>query len=497
MDLLIIAVYCFFLTFILSYSISQFSLALVFIKRKGEREMPGAFAAMAPKPYVTIQLPLFNEKYVAERLIRSVVALEYPKDKLEIQLLDDSTDETVEVVRALVEELQGEGFLIEHIQRPNRVDYKAGALQYGLERCKGEFVAIFDADFLPDPKFLEYSLPHFEKAQVGVVQTRWAHINENYSLLTKLQSYALNAHFTVEQTGRNLNGHFINFNGTAGIWRKECIADAGGWQGDTLTEDLDLSYRAQLRKWKFVFLQDVESPAELPAEMNALKSQQYRWAKGAAECVVKNLKKVFVAPHLTLGTKVNAFFHLMNSFIWVCLLLSGLLLVPFLYVANKQAGYEGFMPFLVVYHFAFFALLLFYTQANATVSLRSGKDYLKFFISYPAFLSLSMGLALHNAIGVFKGYLGIRSAFVRTPKFNILNKRDGIEGKTYVKFKLDFVTVLEVLCFLYFCFGIYYAAMHENYLALPFILMQALGFATVLVYSFLHFRRANGQSSGR
>lgn len=452
--------------------------------------MPGALSDTDVKPHVTIQLPLFNEKYVAERLIRSVVAFEYPKDKLEIQILDDSTDETIDVVQTLVEALKREGFLIEHIQRPNRVDYKAGALQYGLERCKGEFVAIFDADFLPDPKFLEYALPHFERPEVGVVQTRWSHINENYSLLTKLQSYALNAHFTVEQTGRNLNNHFINFNGTAGIWRKECIADAGGWQGDTLTEDLDLSYRAQLKKWKFVFLQDVESPAELPAEMNALKSQQYRWAKGAAECVVKNLRKVFVSSHLSLGTKVNAFFHLMNSFIWVCLLLSGLLLLPFLYVANKQAGYEGFMPFLAVYHFAFFALLLFYTQANAMVSLKSGKDYLKFFVSYPAFLSLSMGLALHNAIGVFKGYLGIRSAFVRTPKFNILNKKDGIEGKAYVKLRLDFVTVLEVLCFLYFSYGIYYALMHENYLALPFILMQALGFATVLIYSFLHFRRA-------
>lgn len=442
-------------------------------------------------PRVTVQLPLYNEKYVAERLIRCVAAFDYPKELLEIQVLDDSTDDTVGIVQQVVAEFQEQGFDVVHVRRPERTDYKAGALQYGMECCKGEFIAIFDADFLPDSKFLQYALPHFKNEAVGVVQTRWGHINENYSALTKLQSYALNAHFTVEQTGRNLNGHFINFNGTAGIWRRTCIEDAGGWQGDTLTEDLDLSYRAQLKQWKFVFLQDVTSPAELPAEMNALKSQQYRWAKGAAECVVKNLGKVFGASHLTLGTKINAFFHLMNSFVWVCLFISGLLLLPFLHVANKGVGFEGFMPFLVVYHFAFFALLLFYTSANASVSLKSKKDFFRFFISYPAFLSLSMGLALHNAIGVVKGYMGLKSAFVRTPKFNILSKKDGIGGKSYVKLKLDFVTVLEVLCLAYFSYGVYYAALHENYLALPFVLMQAMGFATVLLYSFLHFRRAN------
>lgn len=492
MGALIIGIYCLFHTFILAYSISQLYLAFVYRKReKGQRQ--NAFEPdPINRPVVTIQLPIFNEKYVVERLLKATTSIRYPKEKLEIQVLDDSTDETKELTKKLVAEYADQGFRIFHITRPDRKDFKAGALQYGMERCAGEFIAIFDADFVPRSDFLERTLPHFSEPNVGVVQSRWAHLNEDYSLLTKLQSYALNAHFTIEQTGRSLEGHFINFNGTAGIWRKTTIEDAGGWEGDTLTEDLDLSYRAQLKKWRFVYLQDLESPAELPAEMNALKSQQYRWAKGAAECVTKNLSRVFRASHLKMKNKLFAFFHLMNSFIWVCLLCSGMLLIPFLYSVENLEGGQAFLGALWVYHVSFFALLFFYATANASISLKSPKDYFKFVLSYPAFLSLSMGLSLHNAKGVILGYLGVKSAFVRTPKFNIINKGDNIKGKQYVSFKLSLISLLEIICFGYFCWGAWITFQMKNFVAMPFMVMQAFGFATVIYYSIAHSLKAKG-----
>lgn len=490
MGVLVITIYCFFHTFILAYSVSQLHLAFVYRNWKKGRTKPPQPSTLANLPVVTIQLPIFNEKYVVERLLKATSSIRYPKEKLEIQVLDDSTDETKELTKKLVAQYVSQGFRMAHITRPDRKDFKAGALQYGMERCCGDFIAIFDADFVPRPDFLERTLPHFSNPDVGVVQSRWAHLNEDYSLLTKLQSYALNAHFTIEQTGRSLEGHFINFNGTAGIWRKTTIEDAGGWEGDTLTEDLDLSYRAQLKKWRFVYLQDLESPAELPAEMNALKSQQYRWAKGAAECVTKNLPRVFRASHLKMKNKLFAFFHLMNSFIWVCLLCSGMLLIPFLHSIENLENGSPLLSVLWVYHISFFALLFFYTTANSSLSLKSQKDYLKFFLSYPAFLSLSMGLSLHNAKGVILGYLGVKSAFVRTPKFNIVSRNDGIKGKQYVSFKLSFISLLEVICLGYFCWGTWITFQMANFVAMPFMVMQAFGFATVIYYSIAHSLKA-------
>ena len=492
MDLVIILAYCFFLTFILAYSISQFNLALVYLRVRKLRHAH-VFSELNHLPRVTVQLPIYNEKYVVERLIRKVAALDYPRALLEIQVLDDSTDETTGIIESLLPELESQGVDIKHIRRPDRVGFKAGALKYGTSICSGEFIAIFDADFLPEKDFLNKTLPYFENERVGVVQSRWGHLNEDYSLLTKLQSYALNAHFTVEQKGRNANGHFINFNGTAGIWRKATIEDAGGWEGDTLTEDLDLSYRAQAGGWKFVYLQDLVSPAELPAEMNALKSQQYRWAKGAAECVRKNLGKVFRSPTISTKTKLHAFFHLMNSFVWVCVLFSGLLLLPFLQAVNSSSTYGDMLGAVGVYHFTFFALLLFYTVANYSVGFKSRAGLVTFLLSYPAFLSLSMGLSLHNAFGVIKGYLGIKSSFVRTPKFNILKRDGGFDGKSYVKLELSFTTFLEFACLLYFSYGMYYSWVHENYVAFPFLLMQAIGFAIVLIYPVIHYTRSRRQ----
>ena len=290
LEIIIICVYSIALILIFMYALAQLNLLFNYIKsQKTSKNSPEFDFSNADEiPYVTIQLPVFNEIYVMDRLLKNIVLLDYPKDKLEIQVLDDSTDESVESTAILIETLQEKGFDIQHIQRTNREGFKAGALKEGLVNAKGEYIAIFDADFLPQTDWLKRTIPFFRDEAVGVVQTRWGHINRNYSVLTRIQAFALDAHFTLEQVGRNSKGHFINFNGTAGVWRKTCIIDAGNWEGDTLTEDLDLSYRAQLKNWKFKYLEDVETPAELPVAISAARSQQFRWNKGGAE----NFRKI-------------------------------------------------------------------------------------------------------------------------------------------------------------------------------------------------------------
>jgi cellulose synthase/poly-beta-1,6-N-acetylglucosamine synthase-like glycosyltransferase len=307
----IIGIYVLLLAFIFAYSLVQLNLLLKYLSSRKRRQNLDAEIMPADQslwPLVTVQLPVYNELYVVERLIDSAVALNYPKEKLEIQVLDDSTDESFELAANKVQHYQLLGFNIKHIKRSERTGYKAGALAYGLEIAEGEFCAIFDADFVPDPDFLIKTLPHFANKEVGMVQSRWEHLNREYSLLTRLQAFALDAHFTVEQGGRNAGNHFINFNGTAGIWRVKAINDSGGWSADTLTEDLDLSYRAQLKGWKFIFLESLGSPAELPAAMNALKTQQYRWNKGAAECARKNLGKVLSSANCNRSIKSSRIF---------------------------------------------------------------------------------------------------------------------------------------------------------------------------------------------
>ena len=292
MEWLIIVGYGFSLLVICIFSLGQFNLAWHY--RKHQKQLKNEEnTSLEEFPHVTVQLPIYNEKYVIERLIDAVAAFDYPKDKLEIQVLDDSNDETIEIVAKKVASYQKAGIDIQQVQRPERKGFKAGALQYGMEHAKGEFIAIFDADFLPPKDFLKSTLTSFNDPKVGMVQTRWGHLNQDYSLLTRVQAFGLNAHFTIEQKGRLNAGSFINFNGTGGVWRKTCIVDAGGWHHDTLTEDLDLSYRAQLKDWKFDYLEDVLSPAELPVLMPAVKSQQYRWNKGAAETARKNLGKIW------------------------------------------------------------------------------------------------------------------------------------------------------------------------------------------------------------
>ena len=489
MELVLIIIYGLTLSFIFLYSIVQLNLVINYL-RKNKNDPKPPQIPQKNLPFVTVQLPLYNERYVVNRLIDTIAKFDYPKDKFEIQILDDSTDETVAIVAKKVAQYKSLGFNIYQHRRKVRNGYKAGALKEGMEICQGEFIAIFDADFLPDPAFLKKTIPHFKDQKVGVVQSKWEHINKNYSLLTKLQAFGLDAHFTVEQTGRNRGNHFINFNGTAGIWRKSCIKDSGGWEADTLTEDLDLSYRAQLKHWKFKYLEDLGSPAELPAAMNALKTQQFRWTKGAAECTRKNLLKVLKSKAFPFNTKLHALFHLMNSSIFICIVLLAVLSIPMLIIKNNFVEYT-----LLFKLGGFFISSVLFLSIYYFVSLSSGyenklKAFAHFIFLFPLFLSVSMGLSLHNAVAVVEGYTGKKSPFIRTPKFNILENKDSWQKNKYLVSSVSFLTVLEFLMTLYFFGGILSAFYYQDFVLIPFHIMLFLGFGYVTFYSLLHSRKA-------
>ncbi len=487
----VLIIYAIALIFIFCYSIIQLNLVVTY-KRKRKihtADINNNLPSLKKEelPIVTIQLPVFNELYVVERLLECIVKLEYPKEKLEIQVLDDSTDETTQIIKNKINELAYTEIDIKLIRRSKRVGFKAGALKYGLEIAKGEFIAIFDADFLPSKDFLLKTIPHFHKTEkIGVVQTRWEHINREYSILTKLQAFGLDAHFTVEQVGRNIGGHFINFNGTAGVWRKECILDAGNWEADTLTEDLDLSYRAQMKGWKFVFLEEVESPAELPATMNALKSQQFRWTKGAAETAMKNLKRVFQTK-LPFGTKIHAFFHLLNSSIFICVLLSALLSIPVLLIKNESPEFNILFKIASMFLVSFFTLASYYYVSFFRFKEFSIKDLFQFLGTFPLFLSLSMGLSLHNAIAVVEGYIGKKTPFIRTPKFNLTNDQEESWKKNiYRAKKINPMTIIEALLALYFTIGIILGIYYNDYGLMLFHGMLVFGYTNIVFYSIKH-----------
>lgn len=484
---IVIAVYVFCLLFIFAYSLVQLSLVMNYKRYRKQHDAVDdrVYDLNQPDlPRVTIQLPVFNERYVVERLIDAVCALQYPKDRLHIQVLDDSTDESKELAAARIAEWQKRGVHIEHVLRPDRKGFKAGALAYGLEKVTGEYIAIFDADFVPEPDFLLRTLPPFEDDRVGMVQTRWEHLNRDYSLLTRLQAFALDAHFSVEQGGRNAGGHFINFNGTAGVWRKTTIADAGGWSDDTLTEDLDLSYRAQLKGWRFVFLEATGSPAELPAVMSALKTQQFRWNKGAAECARKNLGKVLRNKNLPISTKVHAFFHLMNSGIFIAVLGCVLLSVPVLWIKHTHPLVDALFPVGSVFLISLLILAVFYYRAIQRQHLRGVKE--NFGLTFPLFLSMSMGLAFHNGMAVLEGYFGRKSPFLRTPKQGVQHRDDSWMGKAYLESVLNPQTLMEVLLTFYFAAAIVLCFHLGDYALLPLFVLLFAGFAGVSGYSVWH-----------
>lgn len=437
-------------------------------------------------PFVTIQLPIFNEKYVIERLIDRICALDYPKDKFEVHVLDDSNDETVDVVAKKVAYYKTLGFHIDHIQREKREGFKAGALRDGMQFVKGEFIAIFDADFLPEINFLKQTIPHFSDPEVGVVQTKWAHINENYSLITRMQAFQLNVHFTVEQQGRESGKYLLQFNGTAGIWRKQTIYEAGGWEADTLTEDLDLSYRAQLKGWKINFLEEVSSPAELPAEMNGLKSQQFRWMKGGAETAKKILPTIWKSD-ISMIKKIHATSHLMSSSVFLFVFMLGVFSVPIVFLALPVNFNINFLAFFLI---GLFSIIVVYFVANVSpghsLEKISYRKLLKFVLLFPIFLALSMGLSLHNSVAVIQGLIGKKSPFVRTPKLGIKTISDKINKSNYLRYKISVVTILEGLLACYFLFGLISGIYVDNSSFLLFHFLLFLGYGIIFFYSLKH-----------
>lgn len=440
-------------------------------------------------PFVTVQLPIYNEMYVIERLIDAVAEFDYPKDRFEIHILDDSNDETLDIVATKVAEYRAKGFQIAQVTREVRQGFKAGALRDGMEAAKGEFMAIFDADFVPNKDFLLRTLPFFQDEKIGVVQTRWEHINEDYSLITRLQALQLNVHFTVEQVGRMNGDHMLQFNGTAGVWRRKTIEDAGGWEADTLTEDLDLSIRAQLKGYKIRFLENVGSPAELPAEMNSFKSQQFRWMKGGAETAKKMLPTVWRSD-LPLNHKIHATSHLLASSVFLFVFITGVSSVPLLFFLGDLIELGFSKHFFAYFLVGLLSIIAIYYVANIQSPANQEKDFgkavRKFLVLFPLFLALSMGLALHNSIAVLQGYWGKKSPFVRTPKFNINTIKDSFVKRNYLSKKLTWTTIGEGLLSIYFMAAVGGAFYVQNTTFVFFHLMLALGYGAIFWYSLRH-----------
>jgi cellulose synthase/poly-beta-1,6-N-acetylglucosamine synthase-like glycosyltransferase len=467
------------LTLLFFFGSSGFVMIYEYFKHRNKQEEK--LPELNEFPPVTIQLPLYNERYVAERVIEATCNIAYLPENLEIQVLDDSTDDTVDVVAEVVKKYQEKGFDIKHIHRKNRQGYKAGALKEGLAVARGEFVAIFDADFIPKPDFLLKTLPYFlSNPKIGMVQTRWEHLNSEYSLLTRTQAMALDGHFVIEQNVRNKAGFFINFNGTGGIWRKECIIDAGNWEADTLTEDLDLSYRAQLKGWKFKFLNRVTSPAELPSEINALKSQQFRWTKGAVETARKILPKVWKS-NLPLGKKIHSTFHLTSNIVFPFILLAGILNVPLIFIKH-QGGYENYFTIMGVFVFAFIGSFLFYLYSQKDIY----PDWQRRIFLFPLFMAGSMGFAVNNTKAVFEGLIRKKSEFVRTPKYKITDKKESWAGKHYTPVKVSFTVILEAVLALYCFFGVVSSIYFLEIAAVPFQLLFSIGYGLVAYLSLKH-----------
>lgn len=489
LEYIIIIIYTICLLLIFMYALAQLNLLFNYLKYRNKVDDSPKFDFNNPEeiPFVTIQLPVYNELYVMKRLLKNIAKIDYPTEKLEIQVLDDSTDESVLTTAIQVKKIKALGIDIQHIQRTNRQGFKAGALKEGLKTAKGEFIAIFDADFLPKADWLRQTIPYFKDAQLGVVQTKWSHINRNYSTLTKIQAFALDAHFTLEQVGRNSKGHFINFNGTAGVWRKECIYDAGNWEGDTLTEDLDLSYRAQFRNWKFKYLERVETPAELPVVISAARSQQFRWNKGGAENFQKMIKRILRNKNSSFRTKIHSVLHLLNSTMFTCIFLVSVLSIPMLYIKNEYAHLKPYfysMSFFVVSSLIFFVCYWFmYKKIYGS----GFKNFIIYIGAFLTFFSIAMGFSLHNTIAVLEGHFGKKSEFVRTPKFNIKNIKDGWKNNIYIKKRPSVHVILEGILALYFVFGMYSAFIvgdqGGDFGLFPFHFMLFVGYSYVFFKS--------------
>ena len=466
------------------YTLNFHYLSFQCLRNLRHKKNPCKVSDRGSLPLITIQLPLFNEKYVAARLIDAVCKLDYPIEKLQIQILDDSDDETTAIIRVIVNDYKLKGFDITHIQRRNRSGYKAGALKIGTQCAKGEFIAIFDADFIPESDFLKNAVLNFSEPKLGFVQCRWGHVNETYSTLTEAQAISLDLHFLVEQKAKSFSHLFMSFNGTAGIWRRSCIEDAGGWHANTLVEDLDLSYRAQLKGWKSLFLEDVVVYAELPIQMNAAKRQQFRWAKGSIQLALKLLPKVILQKRIPIDTKIQAFIQLTRHLVHALFLVQ-FLIFPILLAFGYELFGVGWAPLIGILIYIFTGPLSY-----LYVIRKIWKDKWKTKARQYLFLILfSAGISVNNTVAIFDALLHNKSEFLRTPKFGILKKQQGWKNNSYV---LPFTktSLLELFFGLYGCIALFVSIFSDNPIFLPLIAIQTIGFIYVAYLGILHSYRS-------
>ncbi|NWJ42712.1 glycosyltransferase [Marine Group I thaumarchaeote] len=468
---------------IIAYTCNFYYLAFLSGRRKENQD-----TISIGEPTVTIHLPIYNEKYVTKRLINSVCDLDYPKEKMCIMVLDDSDDNTTEQIAELVENYKGKGFDISHVRRGTRQGYKAGALKYAMKYTKSEFVAIFDADFIPPKWYLKRAIPYFAKPNIGFVQCRWGHVNENYSALTQAQALSLDFHFLVEQRAKSNSHLFMNFNGTAGIWRKECIEDSGGWHTATLVEDLDLSYRAQMKGWKCLFIPDIVVNAELPVQMNGAKRQQFRWAKGSIQCAIKLLGGILLKRKITIDAKLQAFVQLTRHIVFPLMLIQFLAL-PILLASNVNLYIVSFLPVVtLVTYVAMGPGAYLFIIRNMYDKNRKEKA-----IAMPYLIIYSMGMAVNNTIAVIDAMVGKKSEFLRTPKYGIVKNTDDWRTKAY-NLPFSKTTLLELFFGIYGIMAILIAIYSRNPIWVPIIALQTMGFLYIACMSFSHTRFKRGNS---
>ena len=479
-DYVILIIYFAILATLAVYGAYRIKQVIDFWRYRKFVPQPAGRFAEADLPRITVQLPLFNELYVVERLVKAVTEIDYPREKLEIQVLDDSTDETINVAKAVVAKYAAQGFDIQYIHRFDRTGFKAGALENGNKTAKGELFAIFDADFVPKPDCLRKLVDYFTDPMVGCAQMRWSHINGRYNLLTRLQTIMLDGHFVVEQTTRNRTGGFFNFNGTAGIWRRKAIDTSGGWQHDTLTEDTDLSFRAQLMGWKFVYLLDEEAPAEIPVEINAFKAQQRRWAKGVMQVGLKLYPRIWLAP-LPLRVKLEMFFRLTGNISYPLMIVASFLQFPLLLVRYNQPFYHLMILDLPLLIFSSISVVLFYGSAVWYLDQKRAPRLLHL----PLVMGLGIGLAFSNARAVLEALLGVKSEFVRTPKYRVEEASDATWKRKKYKRKRGLLPLLELGFAIYFLLAIIYSARLHMWGTIPFLLLFFFGFGYMGVMSLL------------
>lgn len=468
----IIILYCLFLFFVILFSIGQLALLLTYLFNKKvtvQTDIPDQL------PSLTIQLPIYNERFVIERLLDSISKLNYPKHLMEIQVLDDSTDDTASIAENKIKELNKSGFNIKHIHRTNRSGFKAGALQNGLLNSSGEFIVIFDADFIPEENFLHKTLVQFTTGNIGMVQTRWGFLNPTDSWLTKVQQLILDGHFIIEQEGRYKGGYFMSFNGTAGIWRKSCILDAGGWEPDTLTEDLDLSYRAQMKGWKFTYCPEIISPSELPDNLKAVRSQQYRWVKGGVETSKKLLPKLWNC-NLSIPVKLFGSFHLLNNYIHIFILITAILSVPVMLIKNLQPELESLFRWnillITIFLINFFYCFIAIRRNNKSII----SSLIEISEKFPITTIIFLGMSYHNSKAIISGLMGKQSEFVRTPKLN----SQSVENEYLKEYPAKRLQIAELILFLYFLFAVSAGFYFNDYGFLIYHVLIFSGYGFVL-----------------